>query len=103
MNEDLVQRVVEIELQAQKIYDTACKEAQEMVQRAEQEAQEIIAKARRETLIETEQLIQSAEEQDESQRLLAQAEAEAARRETLATKQFDRALQYVLLRLAGRE
>ncbi len=102
MNEDLVHRVVEIETHAQTIYDTAFQEAQEITQKAEQEAQGIIEKARRETQAEAEKLIQAAEEPDEPQRILAQAEAEAARREALAIKQFERALQFVLLWVVGR-
>jgi vacuolar-type H+-ATPase subunit H len=103
LNEKLIQQVLEIEEQAQAIHEAAMHEAEQLPKQAEQEAQAVIEKARADTREEARRLVASAQAQEECARILAQAEEEAHRMEALASRHFDRAVGYVLDRVAGRE
>jgi vacuolar-type H+-ATPase subunit H len=103
LNEKLIQQVLEIEEQAQAIREAAMHEAEQLPKQAEQEAQAVIEKARADAQEEARQLVASAQAKEECERILAQAEEEARRTETLATSHSDRAVGYVLDRVAGRE
>ncbi len=101
-NEEHIQQVLEIESQAQAIYEAAEREAERLPRQAEQEAQALIEKARIDAQEEAHQMIVNAKAPEESARVLAQAEEEVRRTETLALSHFDRAVVYVLDRVVGR-
>ena len=83
--------------------DTAVREAGQFPQRAEQEAQALIEKARADAEEEARQLIAQAQSEEESTRILAKAEEDVRNMETVAMSHFDRAVAFVLDRIAGRE
>lgn len=103
MNEKLIQQVLEIEEQAQAMHEAAMHEAEQLPTQAEQETQAVVQKARADAQEEASRLVASAQAQEECARILAQAEEEAHRMEALAMSHFDRAVGYVLDRVAGRE
>jgi V/A-type H+-transporting ATPase subunit G/H len=103
LNETLIQQILEIEKQAQAIHETAVGDAEQLPIQAEQEAQALIEKARADAQEEARRLVADAQAQDECARIQAQAEEEARRMEALAMSHFDRAVGYVLKRVAGRE
>ncbi len=102
-NEKGIRQVLEIEKQAQALHEAALREAEQIQIHAEQEAQALIEQSRAEAIEEARQLTASAQAREECARILAQADEEVHRMETLAMSHFDRAVGYVLERVIGRE
>jgi vacuolar-type H+-ATPase subunit H len=102
MNEKNIQQVLDIEKQAQEIYDKAKRDAQEMPVKADQESQALIAKAKAEAQEEARKIISSAQSDDGSNKILADVDAKAGQFETLAKANFDKAVAYVLERVIGK-
>ncbi len=100
---DHVQQVLDIEKQAQAIYDAAMHEAEQFPKRAEQEAKALMDKARADAEGEARQMLSQAQAEEESARLLAQAQEDVRRMEVIAMSNFDRAVSFILDRVAGRE
>lgn len=103
MNEKHIRQVLEIERQAREIHEAAVREAQNQPLMAEQEAQALIAKARAEAQEEARRLLANAQSEEEVNKILAQAEESNREFEALAMTNFDRAVNYVLDRVIGRE
>jgi vacuolar-type H+-ATPase subunit H len=103
MNEKYIQRVLEIEKKAQAIQEEAQREAEQLPILAEDEAEDLIEKARVEAEEEAHQLVETAQSKEESARILYEAEENVQRLKTLTMSHFDRAVNYVLDRVAGRE
>ena len=103
MNENRIKQVLEIEKRAQENYESALSEAQRLPALAEQEAQEILNKARAEAQEEARQIVARAKAEGEVDRILAQAEEKNHQLEALAMSNFDRAVNYILDRVTGRE
>lgn len=98
-----IQAVLEIEKQAQAVHTAAVKDAEKLPLVAEQEAQTLLEKARGEAEEESHRMIEAARGQEEIEHILAQAGEKANSTKTLAMSHFDRAVGYVLDRIAGRE
>jgi vacuolar-type H+-ATPase subunit H len=103
VNENRIKQVLEIEKRAQENYEAALKEAQQLPTLAEQEAQEIINKARAEAEDEARQIVSKAKAEDEVDRILAEAEEKNRQLEAQATGNFDRAVDFIIDRVTGRE
>jgi len=103
LNEDRVQQILDIEGQARAIYQEAVQKAEELPAQAAREAQTLIENARADAQSQARQLLDEAQAADACARTLDQARAEAERMENLAQSHFDRAVSYVLDRLAGKE
>ena len=103
MNENRIKQVLEIEKRAQENYEAALKEAQQLPTLAEQEAQEIVGKARAEAEEEARQIVAKAKAEDEVARILAEAEEKNRQLESQATNNFDRAVNFILDRVTGKE
>ena len=104
MNEEYIEKVLEIEKQAQAVYDAAVREAEQSPVQAEKEAQALLEKVRTDAQAEARRLMAEAQAQarGESARVVKEAEEEAKRMEALAAGHFDRAVSYVLDRVAGK-
>ena len=102
MNEKHIQQVLEIEKQAQEIHEAAVKEAQQLPVLAEQEAQALIEKAKAEAQQEAREMVSKVQADDESARILSEAEEKSRQLESLAKSNLDKAVAYVLERVAGR-
>ncbi len=103
MNENRIRQVLDIEKRAQENYDTALKEAQQLPAQAEQEAQDIVNKARSQAQEEARQIVTRAKAEGEVDRILAEAEEQNRQLEARAMSNFDRAVNYILDRVVGRE
>ena len=103
MNENRIKQVLEIEKQAQELHNQAVTEAQQLPAQAEQEAQAIVNKARDDAHEEARQIVVKARDEDEVARILAEAEEKNRQLETTAMSNFDRAVDYILDRVTGRE
>jgi len=101
MNEKIKQ-VLEIEKQAQEIQEKAMREAQEIPVKAEQEVQAMISRAKTEAEQEARAIIAAAQSADETQGVSKKASEMSAKFETLAKKNFDQAVAYVLERVIGK-
>jgi vacuolar-type H+-ATPase subunit H len=103
LNEERVRQILDIEGHAGAIYQEAVQKAEELPDQVEREAQTLLEKARTEAQSQARELLDEAQATDACARILDQARAEAERRENLAQSHFDRAVSYVLDRLAGKE
>lgn len=103
MNEKLVSEVIEIEKTAQATYDAAVREAEHLPAEAQQEAEALVEKARREAQDEARKLVQAAKAEDASTRMLADAEEEINQARGLSKSHLDRAVSFVIDKVAGRE
>ncbi len=103
LNEKNIQEVLEIEKQADAIHEAALHEAQQIPVQAEQEAQALIEKARAAAKEEAHKILDNAQSAEESARILREAENQIKRTDSLAKKNFDRAVSYVIARVIGRE
>ena len=101
-NRNRIQQVLDIEKRAQAIHDAAVHEAEQYPLRAEQDAQTLIEKTKADAEEEARQLIARAQAEEESARIMAQAEEEVRRMEVLGMSNFERAVSFVLDRVAGR-
>ena len=102
MNEKHIQQVLEIEKRAQEIHEAAEKEAQQLPVIAEQEAQALIEKARAEAQQKAREMVAEVKADEESARILSEAEKKNKQFEALAMSNFDRAVTHVLERVIGR-
>ena len=102
MNEKHIQQVLGIEKQAQEIHDAATREAQQLPVTAEQEAQALIEKAQAEAQNEAREMLSKVKADEESARILSEAEEKNRQFEALALSNLDRAVAYVLERVIGR-
>ncbi len=103
MNENRIRQVLDIEKRAQENYETALSEAQRLPAQAEQEAQEILNKARTDAQEEARQIVAGAKAEGEVDRILAEAEEKNRQLEARAMSNFDRAVNYILDRVVGKE
>ena len=103
MNEEYIQKVLEIEEKAQEIREEARREAEQIPVQAEDEAEDLIEKARAEAEEEAHRMVEEARSKEESDRIVAEAQEDVQRLKTLTMSHFDRAVNYVLDRVAGRE
>ena len=103
MDEKRIQEVLKIEKQAQEIYDAALREAEQLPVLASQESQSLIDKTRIDAEAEARKIVANAEAKEESARILAEAEEKANRMKGLAMSHMERAVGYVLDRVAGRD
>jgi len=102
LNEKHIQKVLEIEKQAQELHDTAVKEAQQLPVLAEQESQALIEKAKAEAQEQAREMVSKVKADEESARILSDVEEKNKKFEALAMSNSDRAVNYVLERVIGR-
>ena len=103
MNEKNIQEVLEIEKQADAIHKAALHEAQHIPVETEQEAQALIENARAAAEEEARKIVANAQSEEETARILSEAEDKIKRADGLAMKNRDRAVNYVMARVLGRE
>jgi vacuolar-type H+-ATPase subunit H len=103
MDEKRIQQVVEVEKQAQGIYEAALREAEKLPRQAELEAQAFIEKARKNAEEEVERMMATAQAEDEAKQILAQAEAKNLSLDQQVAKSSDRAVAFILSQLVGEE
>ncbi len=103
MNENRIRQVLDIEKRAQENYEAALGEAQRLPAQAEQEAQDIVNKSRSQAQEEARQIVAKAKAEGEVDRILAEAEEKNHQIEARAMSNFDRAVNYILDRVTGRE
>jgi len=102
MNEKKIQQVLEIEKQAQEIEGKAKRDANEIPVKAEQEAQALISKAKTDALEEARKIVALAQSEDKGKAVMADVDEKNSQFETLAKKNFDKAVAYVLERVIGK-
>jgi V/A-type H+-transporting ATPase subunit G/H len=105
VNEERVQQIVDLEQQAQAIYEAAVCEAEQLPAQAEKEVQALIEKTQAEAQAQARQMVADAQAQAEAEsaRILEKAKQDAEHMKALAMGRFDRAVGFVLNRVTGRE
>jgi len=98
-----IQQVLEIEKQAHAIKDAAAREAERLPLLAEQAALASLEKARADAQEQARRLIAEAQAQAGTDGSIDQAQEGTRRTDALAMNNFDRAVAYVISRVAGRE
>lgn len=103
MNEKRIQEVIDIEKQADAIFNQAVNEADRIPRQAELEAKALIENVRAEAEKEAKKILANAEAKDECNKIMDKAEAEIQHSQTLAKRNFDRSVTYVISRVLGRD
>ena len=103
MNEKHIQQILDIEKQAQAVYELAKKEAELLPLQAEKDAQKLIEQARLDAENEAREMIEKAKAQDEITSILAEAEKQVQRNDLVAAQNIDHTVSYVINRVVGRE
>jgi protocatechuate 3,4-dioxygenase beta subunit len=101
--EDTVKQLREIEEKAQELYESTVHEAKMLPITAEEDARALQTQLYQETEAEAKRILAEAQDDSDNQKLLQQAEEDAARKENLAMNHFDRAVNYILHRVVGRQ
>jgi vacuolar-type H+-ATPase subunit H len=105
LSQETIAQILAIEQRAVQIHDDAQRQAAQVLAEAEKAAavsrEQALAKARQQA----EQIVAAGREVAgaERARIVAQAEAEAEQMESVAAQRFDRAAQFVLDQVAGRQ
>lgn len=103
MNEERVKQLREIEKQARELYEQAVRESQQLPQQAENEARQLLEQAGVEARAEAQRILLAAKEKSGDESILIQAKEDADKKEALATNNLERAVKYVLNRVAIRQ
>jgi vacuolar-type H+-ATPase subunit H len=103
LKDQRIQEILEIEKNAQAIYEEAVKEADQLPVQAEKEGQVMIAKARADAEEKARKMLETAKSEDEIAKISADANEKVKHIETLAAANFHRAVSYVLNRVVGKE
>ncbi len=103
MDEKLIQRVFEIEKEAQTIHEAALAEALTLPVQAEKEAEALIAQTRSEAEEKARQMVADAQAKEECAQILADVEEKIRNADMEGKANFERAVSYVLARVIGRE
>jgi len=105
VSQEIIARILSFEGEAAKVHDDAQSQARHVIERANKAAiglrEQVLAQARQQAQQITAESQKAA--QAERARIIAQAEAEAQRMETMAARHFDRAVDFVLDQITGRE
>jgi vacuolar-type H+-ATPase subunit H len=101
MNEKHIEQVLELERQAQEIHDAAVREAQQLPILAEQDAQAIIGKTVAEAREEARRLVEKAQAEEETARILRESESKNQQMDQAAKKNFELAVNYILNQVIG--
>jgi vacuolar-type H+-ATPase subunit H len=102
MNDKRIEQVLDIEKQAQAIYDAATREAEQLPANAEQEAQAMIAQARESAEAEARKIIEAAKGEDRAKDIMASMAKTSSDAEASAKANLDKAVAYVLERVIGK-
>jgi vacuolar-type H+-ATPase subunit H len=103
LNEKRIQEVIEIEKQAAEAYNKAVKEAERIPAQADKDAKALVEKAHAEADTEAGELLAQSHPQEECDRILADMDKQVQNGETLAKRNLDRAVTYVISRVLGQE
>ena len=101
--EETVNQLREIEEKAQALYESTVQEAKMLPIDAEEDARVLKSQLHQETEAEAQRILSEAKDDSDSKKILQQAEEDAVRKETVAMNQFDRAVNYILHRIVGRQ
>ena len=103
MNEERIQQVISIEKEAFQIHENAVRDSQQLLMLANQEVDTIIGKAQKEAALEAQKLVADVPVNEESARILKEAEEKNARAIDLSRGNFELAVRYILDRAIGKE
>ena len=103
MDDKRIQQVLDIEKQAEAIYQSAVSQAVQLPMQAENEAADLLEKARLEAEEEARRIVEKATTGEESELIASDAMEKIQKMEAMASMNQNRAVTYVLARVVGRE
>jgi vacuolar-type H+-ATPase subunit H len=103
LDDKRIQQVLDIEKQADGVYQLAISKAAQLPLQAEKDAQALLEKTRADANAEAKQIIAKAKSEEESDQITSDAQGRVHKMESNATVNLDRAIGYVLARVVGRE
>ena len=103
MNDERIQQVMSIEKEASQIHDVALRDSQQILTLASQEVDTIIEKSKKEAALESQKLVAEVPVEEESTRILKEAEERIARDLNLSKGNLERAVNYVIDHTIGKE
>ena len=101
-DEQRIRQVLAVEKQAQSIHEMATRDAAQLPVQAEQEARALVEKARADAQEEARRLVANAQAEEARAQILAQTDDTVRQMEALAQSHAERAIKFVLDRVAGR-
>ena len=102
MNEKRIRDVLAIEKQAQEMLAAANREAERLPIQADLDGRDLIDKARVAAREEARRILEQAQSVDEATQIMVLARERMAESEKLAAKNLEKAVAYVLERVAGK-
>ncbi len=103
MNEKRIKQVLDVEKNAEALYEAAVQEASQLPSKAEVKAQTLIEDSRAKAKDEAQKMVAKAEPEEENHQILDQANKKIQQMDSQAKANFSRAVTYVLNRVAGKE
>ncbi|NSW52117.1 MAG: hypothetical protein HPY85_06405 [Anaerolineae bacterium] len=103
MNEDQVKKILEIESEAQSLYEQALKRARQLPLTAMAEAKALVENAREQAMKEAADVVRVAREEAASVSVHQSNALEIERKDSLARLHFDQAVYYVLDQVLGKK
>lgn len=101
MNEKRIREVLEVEQKAMELLAKAKREAEQLPIEAEAEASRMIESARGAAQDEARKIIEEAQKGNEPEQIVSHAQESMARASSLAEKNLEKAVTYVLERVLG--
>jgi vacuolar-type H+-ATPase subunit H len=102
VNEKRIREVIEVEQRALDLLAQANREAEQLPVQAEAEASMIVANAQAAAQAEARTIIEQAQQGDEAAQIISRAEENMSRTSSMAEKNLEKAVTYVLERVLGR-
>ncbi len=103
MDDKRIQQVLDIEKQALAIREEAVQEAEQLPLQAEKDAQQLLEQSRAQAQAEAREMIAKAKSAEETSQIMAKSEETVQRLERVASRNVDRAVNFVVNRVVGRE
>jgi len=98
-----IEQVIEIEKQAQAVSQAAIKDAEKLPAQAQEEAQALLDRARSEAENEARHILENAKADEETARIISEAQEQANQTKTLAEQHLDEAVRFVIDRVSGKK
>ncbi|HEX7433321.1 MAG TPA: hypothetical protein VF326_06665 [Anaerolineaceae bacterium] len=103
MDDKRIQQVLDIEKQADGVYESANSQAAQLPLQAEKDALALIEKTRADAQEEAKKIVEKAKSVEEIDRISKDAQDKVHKMESMASINFDHSVAYVLARVVGRE
>jgi len=99
----IIEQVIELEKQARSVNEAAVRDAEKIPLQAQEEAQALLEKSRQEAENEARHILENSRTDEETARIISEAQEQADQSEALAERHLDEAVRFVIERVAGKK